>query len=318
MANLIDVAREFGTEEQCLAYLEAARWPSGLACLKCGSVKVAKTISTVRNRKTGQVSKTRHLYDCLEPECGFQFSATTGTIFHDSHLPLTKWFLAIALMCDAKKSVSALQLQRSLGIGSYRTAWYLAHRIRAAMEQDGGMFSGSVEADEMFVGGRYDKRRKRAPHDKQAVAGVLQRGTADRSSKVKAFPIPTPSKMILTGVIRDNVSTDADLLCTDEWRGYKAVGREYKRHEVINHIKLEYARRSGNDLITTNGIENFWSLFKRGLVGQFHSVSVKHLRRYLDEFTFRFNNRDSADLFNLTVTRMLAAIGLPYKELVSE
>jgi len=136
MTSLIDVNRELGTEDQCLAHLEAARWPSGVACLKCGSVKVVKTESTVRarkGRKAGQVVKTRHLYDCLEKECGFQFSATTGTIFHDSHLALNIWFHAVALICNAKKSLSALQLQRDLGLGSYRTAWHLLHRIRKAM-----------------------------------------------------------------------------------------------------------------------------------------------------------------------------------------
>ncbi len=162
MANLIDVTRQFGTEEACLAYLEAMRWPSGLACLKCGSVKVVKTVSTVKARrdrkggtKKGDTIGKRFVYDCLETECRHQFTATTGTILHDTHLPLPLWFMAVALMCDGKKSISALQLQRSLGIGSYRTAWYLAHRIRKAMaEGDPAPFDGTVEADETFIGGK--------------------------------------------------------------------------------------------------------------------------------------------------------------------
>jgi hypothetical protein len=142
----------------------------------------------------------------LEPVCGHQFTVTTGTIFHDSHLPLSKWFLAVAFMCDAKKSISAMQLQRSLGIGSYRTAWYLAHRIRKAMEQGGsGVFTGQVEADETFVGGKYDKRRNRKPWEKQAVFGVLQRGSDSECSKVKAFPVKTTSRTFLTGAVRDTV-----------------------------------------------------------------------------------------------------------------
>src|SRR5262245_6752767 len=136
MTSLIDVARDFASEDACLDYLEAQRWPGGVACLNCGSLKVGRSVSTVKNRKTGKVVKTRRVYDCLEAECGHQFSVTTGTIFHDSHLPLSKWFLAVALFINAKKSLSALQLQRDLGIGSYRTAWYLAHRIRHAMETD--------------------------------------------------------------------------------------------------------------------------------------------------------------------------------------
>jgi hypothetical protein len=318
MASLIDVTRQFGTDEACLAYLEAMRWPSGLACLKCGSVKVAKTASTVKNRRTGKVSKTRYLYDCLEAECRHQFTATTGTIFHDSHLPLSKWFLAVTLMCDGKKSISALQLQRSLGIGSYRTAWYLAHRIRKAMEQGGSSpFTGQVEADETFIGGKYDKRRNRKPWDKQAVVGMLERSQNGEPSKVRAFPIKRASKTFLTGAVRDNVSPEAALLCTDQSRSYKSLGCAY-RHEVGNHIREEYVRRSGDALISTYGIENFWSLFKRGLVGQFHNVSIKHLSPLLDEFTFRFSDRGSADLFNLTVGRMLETIGMPYRQLVSE
>jgi hypothetical protein len=139
---------------------------------------------------------------------------------------------------------------------------------------------------------------------------VLQRGQNGEPSKVRAFLVKTPSRAVLTGAVRDTVSTDATLLCTDQSSAYKSLRREY-RHEVVNHIAMEYARRSGDTLVTTNGIENFWSLFKRGLVGQFHSVSIKHLRRYLDEFAFRFSNRDAAD-------RMLATIGMPYRELVSE
>jgi hypothetical protein len=192
MASLIDVQKDLGTEEACLDYLENVRWPSGLACLKCGSMKVSKSVSTVKNRRTGKVSGSRRVYDCLEAECGHQFSATTGTLFHDSHLPLPTWFLAIAIYCNAKKSVSALQLQRDLGIKSYRTAWYLGHRIRKAMAQDMGIFAqggNAVEVDETYVGGSFDKRRKRARWSKPGIVGLIERGSHAQPSRVQAFPI---------------------------------------------------------------------------------------------------------------------------------
>lgn len=139
--NLIDVTKDFATEDACLMYLEKLRWPSGLTCLKCGSVRISRI-----NPKDKR-GKTRRLYQCLEKECHYQFTATTGTIFHDTHLPLQKWFLALALICESKKGMSANQLKRALGV-QYRTAWYLCHRIRKAMEQeDTEMLTGTAEVD---------------------------------------------------------------------------------------------------------------------------------------------------------------------------
>jgi transposase-like protein len=302
--TLIDVAAELGTEKACLAYLEAVRWPGGVACLKCGSVRISKVLSTVRNRRTGEVTKERHVYNCLEKLCKAQFTSTSGTLFHDSHLPLTKWFMAVALMMNAKKGLSAKQMERDLGV-NYRTAWYLCHRIRKAMEQPEGFFSGVVEIDETFIGGAYDKRRKRERWDKQAVMGFVQRGKAGEVSKVRAFPIRGTGKRTLNPAVHANVSPDADLVCTDEFAAYKTLGREGFKHEAVKHIALEWVRPSEIGPIHTNSIENFWSLFKRGLVGSFHQVSRKHLPRYLDEFSYRFSNR-AADLFTMTTTGLLA------------
>jgi transposase-like protein len=312
--TLIDVARELGTDEQCLAYLEAKRWPGGVACLKCGSLKVSKTASTVKNRKTGKVSKTRYLYQCIEEGCLHQFTATTGTIFHDSHLSLTKWFMAVALFCNAKKSLSALQLQRDLGIGSYRTAWYLAHRIRKAMEEKGGggLFAGRVEMDETYIGGKYDKRRSRERYEKQGVIGFVERSSGAGPSKVRALALDKSSGKEVRRVVRANVSKDA-FLFTDTASTYKALDNLFFRYQV-NHSQGEYVRGD----IHTNSIEGFWSLFKRGIVGQYHQITIKHVERYLAEFSFRFNNRDSANLFGQTVGRMVETEGMPYKELVSE
>lgn len=147
--NVIETTKAFATDEQCLAYLENRRWPNGVRCPICGAKEVSKI-----TRKTEGKNKRAQIYQCLEKTCNSQFSATNGTIFHDSHLPLCKWFMAIALLVDAKKSMSALQLQRHLGI-NYRTAWYMAHRIREAMtEGDGPKLEGVVEVDEVYLGGK--------------------------------------------------------------------------------------------------------------------------------------------------------------------
>jgi DNA-directed RNA polymerase subunit RPC12/RpoP len=324
--SLIDVQREFATEEQCLAYLEHMRWPNGVRCPKCRSNRISKfrtngSTRTRRNRKTGKVTTVtvppRYLYECLNSECGHQFSATAGTIFNDTHLSLPQWFMAVALMVNAKKGLSAKQMERDLGV-SYPTAWYLCHRIRKAMEEGepGSAFIGTVEADETYLGGRYDKRRKRGPYEKQPVMGFLQRAEEERCSQVRAFPIATNSAKIIGAAVTRNVAINADVFITDQSGAYTSVGRFF-RHETVNHIALEYVRRGDPRQIHTNSIENFWSLFKRGLIGSYHQVSVKHLRRYLDEFSFRFNNRDAEDLFGLVVLNLVIAAGIKRSELMA-
>ncbi len=300
--NLIDVTKQFRTDEDCLAYLEQMRWPSGVGCLKCGSTKVKKLQLAGKRHKTA-----RWVYQCLERPCRHQFTATTGTLFHDTHLPLTKWFLALALICEAKKGISANQLKRHLKV-SYRTAWYINHRIREAMvDQSTDQLKGTVEVDETYVGGRYDRRRKRAPWEKQGVLGFVE-----RKGRVRAKKIETPSAQVLVGAIKSEVSTDARVI-TDQLGAYKKVGKTH-RHDVINHIQA-YVRGD----VHTNSIENFWSLLKRGIIGSFHKVSIKHIERYLAEFTYRFNRRDMQDkLFEITLRNMLLTIALPYKKLTAK
>lgn len=299
--NLIDVTKQFNSEKACLAYLEDMRWPVGVACLECGSLKISKF------KSTGKTGKVRHLYQCLEKECRHQFTATTGTIFHDTHLPLRKWFLAIALICESKKGISANQIKRALGV-QYKTAWHLCHRIRKAMEsEDLEPLDGIVEVDETYVGGKYDRRRKRRPWEKTPVMGLIQ-----RKGKVEAYAIPTASKTILVGKIKDRVAPEAEMIVTDENRAYTSLKKSY-RHEVINHIR-HYVRGR----IHTNTIENFWSLLKRGIIGNFHHVSAKHLPRYLAEFTYRFNGRKEKNLFALTMGNLLGSINLRYAELTSD
>ncbi len=299
--NLIDVTVELNTEEKCVAFLERMRWPDGvIRCPLCGDKRITKF------QRKGKTGKVQRLYRCLEQTCDYQFSVTTGTIFHDSHLPLTKWFIAIALLADAKKSVSSNQLRRHLGV-QYKTAWHLAHRIREAMK-DGSkeQLKGTVEVDETYIGGRYDKRRKRGPHEKQAVMGLIE-----REGRVEARPIPTASKKILVGVVQERVAPGTKVY-TDEYAAYKSVGKTH-RHETVRHIALEWVRGD----VHTNTIENFWSLFKRGLIGSFHRVSEKHLPRYLDEFTYRQNHRKESNLFGITVRNLISGKALQYKTLIS-
>jgi transposase-like protein len=308
--NLIDVTKTFGTEEACLGFLEHLRWPDGVRCLKCGGDKVSRI-----TRKARSKNKREQLFQCLDCK-GYQFSTTSGTIFADSHLPLSKWFLAVGLMLNAKKGLSAKQMQRDLGC-SYQTAWHLCHRIRKAMEEgELPKFDGIVEVDETYVGGKAknmhaDVRRKKITGtggmNKAPVFGIIQ-----RKGKVVAYSVPNVRKSVLVGKILDRVSTDAEMIVSDELKSYNPLDKTY-RHEVINHIR-EWVR--GN--IHTNTMENFWSLFKRGLMGSFHKVSVKHLPRYLAEFTYRFNNREEENLFVMTLARLIGAIPLAYEELTLE
>lgn len=172
--KLIDITRQFNTDDKCLDYLEGMRWPNGVACIECGSLKVSRI-----TRESKTKNKRTRLYQCLEPQCKHQFSPTAGTIFHDSHLPLPKWFMAIAIICEAKKGVSACQMQRHLGV-NYRTAWHLCHRIRAAMMQGDFLLEGQVEADETYVGTKVHRpkghgRPRTKPND--IVLGLVERGT---------------------------------------------------------------------------------------------------------------------------------------------
>jgi len=222
--NLIETTKKFGTQEACVNYLEYLRWPEGVTCLQCDGAKVArfKTNETMRERLNPDTGETetkrvpgRFIYQCQNPECGHQFSVTTGTIFHDTHLELEKWFLAVALMVNAKKGLSSLQMKRDLKVAR-KTAWYLNHRIRkamglieAAVEEK---LAGTIEADETYIGGKYDARRKRARYDKDPVFGVVSRGGKARTYHLSGKPT-------LKGVvekIKDNVAITADAIYTDE------------------------------------------------------------------------------------------------------
>jgi transposase-like protein len=289
--NLIELFEKFNSEDRCREYLELLRWPLRVRCVRCENASVSKL-------------EKRHQYECNG--CGYQFSATAGTVFHDSHLPLWKWFLAAYLICESKKGMSANQIKRTLGI-SYKTGWYLCHRIREAMRIEcTGKLKGVVEADETLVGGRYDRRRKRAAHEKPCAVGVIQ-----RKGPVRAEKIPSRGARAISAFVTASVEPGSQLM-TDDYAGLDKIGNMYD-HNVINHSKLEYVV----GLTHSNSIENFWSLFKRGLVRQFHKVSEKHLDRYLDEFTYRFNGREDDKLFQNTLRNLVNGKALTFEKLTA-
>jgi transposase-like protein len=302
--KLIDVHKQFQTDDQCLDYIEKMRWPNGeMCCVHCGEIGRVSKIT----RETGKNKRTR-IYQCLA--CGKQFSATSGTIFNDTHLPLTKWFLAIALICEAKKGVSAKQLERHLGV-NYRTAWHLAHRIREAMQEGASLLTGVVEVDETYVGGKV--KRKGKPYVKKDKKDVVI-GLIERGGKLRLVPVADNKMSIIEPVIEKHVSPDA-LLQTDDSAIYNIIGkRRPGGHRIINHTS-SYGIGENH----SNTIENAFSLLKRGVYGTFHKVSIKHLGRYCNEFSYRFNRRgEQLAMFDATLGNILKEGTLTYKALTSK
>ena len=293
--NLLTVIDDYSTDEKCRELLERLRWPDGVACLRCGSMDVTEIAS-------------RNKYDCKA--CDYQFSVTAGTIMHDSHLPLRKWFIAIYLMCESKKGISALQLKRVLGV-AYKTAWYLCHRIRAAMGNDpleGPTLLGVVEVDETLIGGKAKGKGRGYIGNKTWVAGAIQRGGAIRLER-----IPNVRRDTLHDFIDRTVKDETEAIYTDELASYISIADNDTRHETVNHSIEEWVRGD----VHTNSIEGVWSLFKRSIIGSFHKVSKKHLDRYLEELEWRFSNRDNDHIFVDTLRRIVNTDHLTYKELTA-
>ena len=303
--RLIDVHSRFATEEQCIEHLVNMRWPHGVKCVHCKSDWVARYDSH------GKTGKFRRVYEC--GDCHKQFTAQSGTLFHDSHLPLQKWFIAIALICESKKGMSANQLARSLGI-TYKTAWYLAHRIREAM-QDGGFLSGIVEMDETYVGGKvkgkgvWEGRQNKTP-----VIGMRERG-----GKLKFIKAEDTKGKTIKELVEQHISPDVRVVMTDDSVIYPSVIKEKNiQHRVVTHSKGEYVRYTKSGPIHTNTVESAFSLLKRGIVGTYHQLSVKHLQRYCNEFAWRFNRRKEQSVMHSLVLKSMAShVNLPYQKLIS-
>lgn len=294
--NLSVLNTAFDTDTECRQALEELRWPNRLRCLRCDSDKISRI-------------STRNQYDC--DSCRYRFSVTTGTVFHDSHLPLPKWFLAVLLMCEAKKGISANQMKRTLGV-AHKTAWYLCHRIREAMKDAyTEPLNGTVECDETYIGGKRRGFGRGYVGNKAMVLAALERGGQIRLKVGKR-----DDKETLQGFVMDHVSPNVENIFTDEHPSYQGLDADSGTeglHQTVNHTAKEYVRGE----VHTNSVEGAFGLFKRGIVGSFHQVSHKHLERYLDEFEFRFNNRKNAYLFRDALTRMVMAQALPYEKLTA-
>lgn len=300
-STLLELLKYFSSNKVCIDYLELLRWADGAKCPyeNCGHDKIFK----FSNGK---------LYKCAK--CKKQFSIKVGTIFEDSKIPLQKWYAAIYLITSHKKGISSIQLGKDIGV-TQKTAWYMNHRVRHSLGWDvEEKLSGICEADETFIGGKEGNKHKskrtegtqgRSVQTKTPIAGVVQRG-----GKVIAKKVADTQGSTLRKFVNENVERGSQLH-TDEWWGYKGLEKLFG-HSVIKHNEKEYVNGNSH----TNTMEGFWSLLKRGITGIYHSMSNKHLQKYVDEFVFRYNTRqlNEADRFNLMLSGL--ATHLPYKNLI--
>jgi transposase-like protein len=285
--NISKLAKYFSDEDAARALLEDMRWgKDGACCPRCGGADPYKLTPKATSAKPGR----KGLYKCSA--CRKQFTVTVGTVFEDSHIPLSKWLLAIHLLASSKKGMSAHQLHRNLGI-SYKGAWFMAHRLRYAMAQGPllDLMKGTVEIDETYVGAKRkrgtSKGRPNMDSHKTPVVALVERGTG----RVRAFPMMRVTASNLGKAIEANIAHNATMM-TDEFSAYKAVAEDASRkHITVNHSKDEYVRGQAH----TNTVEGFFSLLKRGINGTFHHVSRGHLSRYCDEFAFRYEHRKTTD-----------------------
>ena len=280
----------FPNEDACSAYLVAHRWPDGVRCPRCGKSEKISAVSTMAFKW--------QCYSC-SPDSGYRFSEITGTVFENTNKDLREWFRVIHLMMTSKKGISALQIQRMMGFGSYKTAHYMCMRIRAGMmDEEFRQLVGIVEVDETFVGGKdgnrhLSKRSKGRSGSKKAIVA----GAVERKGNVVARVVANTKAATLAGFIAEAVSNKVSLLCTDGARHYDRLHHSYP-HGSVDHERGQYVVGA----VHTQTIEGFWSLVKRGMVGTFHKVSAKYLPLYVAEFEFRYNNRNNDDIFGAAVS----------------
>jgi transposase-like protein len=274
----------FGDEDSCKAYLKARRWPAGVRCPRCG----ADGVYDLHARKWHwQCQK-------CDPN-GYRFSVLVGTIFENTNKPLRDWFKVVHLMTTSKKGISALQIQRQMGFGSYNTAHLMCHKIRSAMMQPQEKLGGIVEVDETYVGGKDTNRhwdKKKGVHDRKTpIIGAVQ-----RKGNVIARVLDKVTSQTMLDFVNEAVSNKVSLLATDSWPGYSDYLRKFP-HGMVDHHKHQYVIGA----VHTNTIEGFWSIFKRGVVGTFHKMSAKYMPLYVAEFQFRYNNRQNASIFEAVI-----------------
>jgi transposase-like protein/ribosomal protein L37AE/L43A len=301
--SILEFQKEFGTEEKCREYLEQQRWNGTPACPFCGSINVHRF-------PNGKIFK------CREKECRNKFSVTVGTIYENTKLPLTKWFLATYILSVHSKGISSLQLASWLGT-TQKTAWHLNHRIREMLtDKAPELLEGIVEVDETYVGGSLKNIHAKK---KEALKGLDNKtmvfGAVQRNGKVRTKVIPQTNLENVTKAIEDFVAPDSTMV-TDEHHAYNKVGKKYN-HKKVNHRAKEYVRKE-DILVHTNNIEGYWNILKKQIDGIHHSVSPKHLQRYCNESAFRYNSRAA-----LQDERFAAALAncngsLKYKTLTAE
>jgi transposase-like protein len=299
--NIVRIYELFPTEADCIAHLEGVRWHGTPVCPYCKASK-----------STPLPAESRHHCNA----CNTTFSVTVGTIFHHTHLPLQKWLLAVSIVLNAKKGLSARQLARDLEVNK-NTGWRMGMQIRKAMgeQEQRELLRGVVEMDETYIGGKPrkgnvgsggqnggDKSRRGRGTKKTPVVGMLERGGRIRLKVVKKTDL---NARRLAALVRENVNVGDAVLYTDQYHGYVRVKR-FMEHRIVNHSK-EYVAEDGTHI---NELEGFWALVKRGIVGQYHHVSVRHLSKYLDEFSYRFDHRktERSKLFDTTIVRALRAL----------
>ena len=282
--NIVEVYERFPTQDDCIEYLEKVKWKGKSTCPYCES-----------SNSTPLPNERRHHCNV----CNTTYSVKVRTIFHRTHLPLQKWFLVITLVLNAKKGISARQLARDVKVNK-DTAWSMAMRIRRAMVDDRELLTGIVEMDETFLGGKPRKTRGSgsAPHGRgtkrPSVFGMVERG-----GRVKAMHVKKPNIKAMHALVRANIDCANSILMTDEFGGFRYISKLID-HKTVNH-RIWYV--DGD--IHTNTIESFWAILKRGITGQYHKVSLRHLPAYIDEFCYRYNRRNKESCFEETLTRAI-------------
>lgn len=295
-ATLFDLTARYPDEESAVRYFESLRWPDGVRCPECGS-----------EAGHGRMAHNRRLWYCRAAACSAQFSVTTGTVMEDTKLPLRKWLLAFHLIGASKKGIPSLQLARMLDV-TYKTAWHLSHRIRATMKDDSQRFTGIVETDETYIGGKRKNVGRGYRGNKIAVQTIVQRGKrcgqgrppgkgrCGQAQTIALAPDEGVDGRTVSAKLRAHTDPENTVLMTDESPIYNKVGESFEEHHTVNHKRQEYVRHDEDGhVVTTNTAEGLFANLKRQITGTHHHTSKRHLPRYLEEYDYKYNTRDQSD-----------------------